>query len=121
MSPLFRRFKWQCARSGRNADQSRSDYKSSRQRWLNLAMLVVLMACGVVYLFQINSLSTKGYQMHLLEKEIATLQTSNDKLEMQTIEARSLRTLQGKINTLGLVSANDPVYLAKASMVATAQ
>ncbi|PIS05472.1 MAG: hypothetical protein COT81_01070 [Candidatus Buchananbacteria bacterium CG10_big_fil_rev_8_21_14_0_10_42_9] len=72
------------------------------------ALVVVFLAA---YLVLTNGVSTKGYQIEKLEKQLKSLQTSTSNLETQILEAQSSKTIDGKVADLNLVSASSVTYL----------
>ncbi|MBI3626822.1 hypothetical protein HY224_02145 [Candidatus Uhrbacteria bacterium] len=66
---------------------------------------------GVAYVWQINSLSTYGYQIRALENQAATLKKDNKDLENKMVNLRSMVHLEDKIEKLAMESAAKVEYL----------
>ena len=64
------------------AQRTKIKFKYSAYQ-INLALLVLFLATGATYLFQINSLSTKGYEIRKFEQSIKALETQHKNLEVQ--------------------------------------
>ena len=81
----------------------------------------VVMIMAVAYAVQINSLSTSGYQIHSLEKQMAGLQGEIQKLDTDIAAAQSLTNIQKRIAGLSLVSGNSAPQLKPAGDIVVAQ
>ena len=84
-----------------------------------LGSLVVVMA--VAYAVQINSLSTSGYAIHTLEKQINGLQSEVQTLNTNIAAAQSLTTIQKRLAGLDLVPGSGAPQLKPAGDVVVAQ
>jgi hypothetical protein len=109
---------------------SMNDKKTTRTRNDNLggAGLSLLSVCfflifGVVslgsyYLYQVNDLATKGYEIKDMEIEIQQLQKENKKMQIKEIELRSMYNLEKATENLDLVNAQNVTYVEMKSPVA---
>ncbi len=83
---------------------------------VNTASRVLLSAAavvvGVLYLVETSSVATKGYDINDLQKQISNLKRENQRLELSVAEFRSMASIQERIKTLNLVTANDIVYVS---------
>lgn len=71
--------------------------------WL-MSLLFVL---GVSYLLQVNSISTKGYEIKKLEQRLLELKEINDRLEIETRSLQAIETIEAQTRTLNLVPASN--------------
>ncbi|PIZ95704.1 MAG: hypothetical protein COX81_00320 [Candidatus Magasanikbacteria bacterium CG_4_10_14_0_2_um_filter_37_12] len=90
--------------------------KQAVQKWLVSrsfrAILIMLMVVfGVLYLFQTNAVSTKGFDISHLEKQIVELERETRKLDVKIAEYRSINSVQERLSTLNLVATNSVEYL----------
>lgn len=69
--------------------------------WL-MSLLFVL---GVSYLLQVNSISTKGYEIKKLEQRLLELKEINERLEIETRSLQAIETIEVETRTLNLVPA----------------
>ena len=71
------------------------------------------MFCGLgfFYLYQVNDLATKGYEMGKIEKEIADLSEVNKDNRIKEVELKSLYNIEKTAETSNLVSARGITYL----------
>lgn len=89
---------------------------------LNLATLVLVVACSAAYIVQVNGSVAKGYAIRELEDQIKDLTLQNQKLEVTVREAQALENVTRSVKMLGLVSAGTPTYVrASAPAVALAR
>jgi len=110
MSNVFSQLK---AKFAANTDIRKHKILMSKEKnyKINLILAVCVMATGVFYLAEVNGLSTKGYKIRELERSISSLQAENKKLSVAVVEARSLATLNEKMEKFGLIQANEVDYL----------
>jgi cell division protein FtsL len=81
---------------------------------INLALVAMIAALGFVYLFQINSLGTRGYEIRQMEQKIKVLQAENKALQIQSSSLSSITQIQKSAESLQMVPANDVTYLKAA-------
>ena len=77
----------------------------------NIASLALVMCLFVGYVAQVNNAVAKGYQMRELETRIHDLTMENRQLEVVAREAQSLENVASSITMMGLVKAENPVYV----------
>jgi cell division protein FtsB len=83
---------------------------------LSLVLIsIVCLGALVIYLAQINSLSTKGFEMRELQKQITMLQAENEKLELQMLDMQALSSLVERARSLQLVASSDVRYISGAN------
>ena len=90
--------------------KSKSDSPSTFLH-LNIALVVLIVAFGFIYLFQINTLGTRGYEIRQLEQSIKVMQTENKALQIQSSTLSSITKIQQEAETLNMVPATEVTYL----------
>lgn len=83
---------------------------SYRAWWNTLSFIILLILC-VGYIYQINKTVSKGYQIRELESTISEFTLRNQKLEIVTQQAQSLENIERATKMLGLVRADQPIYV----------
>ena len=73
---------------------------------------------GVVYLYQINSIVTRGYDIRDMESQIKDLKQENDKLKIKEVELKSMYNIEKSMKDLDLVSSQAVSYLEMEKPVA---
>jgi len=71
-----------------------------------------LCAAGTSYLFQTNSLATKGYEVQGYENQLKNLADENRDMKDQEIQLRSISNLEGERGKLTETASSDINYLA---------
>ena len=71
----------------------------------------------VVYLVEVNYIAAKGFQVRDIEKQIIALQESNEKLQLQAIEMRSMTDLSEKVSQLNMVPIDCITYYDSAGQL----
>jgi len=66
---------------------------------------------GFLYLFQINALGTRGYEIRQAEQKIKTLELENKHLQIQASNLTSITRIQEQAQTLNMVPATNVTYL----------
>ncbi len=99
-------------------EQRKASQSKNKQWKYNVGLLLTVLLFSVVYLVQVNALSTKGYAIRELEKRISLNKKENEHIQMQIIEAQSLGTLQKKIDSLQLVRSERIDYIQPSQSVA---
>ncbi len=79
---------------------------------LNIALIVLICLCGVLYLAEINSMAIKGFAIKDLEERQNTLKESIRKMEFQVAEMESTAKIQERIAGLNMVSVASVDYAA---------
>lgn len=79
--------------------------------WLNIVTFLVVIGLCVFYIFQVNSTIAKGYQIRELETTIHELTLANQDIELDAQRAQSLDNVSHAVKMLGLVNAEQPVYV----------
>lgn len=82
--------------------------------WLEKGKIFIfflLIIFGLAYFWQINSLSTQGFQIKELENNIQLLKEENQKLELEAARQQSMLNIDEQIQGLGLVAVNQVEYL----------
>jgi len=80
-----------------------------KSAWLALVAIVVF--SGAFYLFQVNSLAAKGYELKALQSSLLSLQEANKKSRIQEVELMSMYNIEKVTQDLDLVSLNNATYL----------
>ena len=90
----------------------------SRRGWL-IILGFLICAIGLVYLAQINSLATRGFEIKDLEEKAAQLKDQNKQLELQISDLRSSTRVNEEIAKLKMEQVAYVEYLqANGSTVA---
>lgn len=80
-------------------------------RTLNVMIVVVGALFFVAYLAVNNQASTKGFTIRELERDIAVLEDSQRRLDVETVSLQSMKHVEGRIGDLGMVPVTDVDYI----------
>jgi hypothetical protein len=75
-----------------------------------LTVLFVIF-CSAFYLFQVNDLAIKGYEIKDLENRIAELEKDNKKMQIHEMELRSMYAVEKVAPNFDLVSPVNVSYM----------
>lgn len=81
-----------------------------------MAILVVGSMLILSYLVQVNSFSTKGYEIKSLQKKVESLRNDQKALEVQSAELQSLQRIQGNPSVLNMVPVSTISYVQTKSL-----
>ena len=82
----------------------------SLMRW-NMILVACTLVFGATYLFEINSLSTKGYEIRQLERKIKEMETEQKHLEVQAANLQSINRIQQEAKKLNFVPTGSVTYI----------
>jgi len=71
----------------------------------------LIFICFAAYLWQINSVATRGYKIRELEEKTSQLKEINKKLEVEVTELRSTARITEKVKELNMVEVVRVEYL----------
>ena len=74
-------------------------------------MVSFVIFCSAFYLFQVNDLAMKGYEIRDLENKIAQLEKDNKKMEIREMELRSMYAVEKFAPDFNLVNPVNVSYL----------
>lgn len=97
--------------------RQRTSTKEHKKRWPYL-LLSILAGLLVLQVVVSNQLTTAGYDISNIEKEIYELKTENNSYEEKIASASSLLTLRQKAVDMGFTKQVKPLYLSHDAQVA---
>ena len=87
-----------------------------RKSFIILICMLFVGSC-FVYLFAVNTIASKGFEIKELEREINIAKVENEKLQIRMVELRSMGDLQEKIEELDMVPVDQITYLDTSGQV----
>ena len=78
---------------------------------LTFVVAMIIIASGAFYLYQVNDIATKGYEVRDLESHIQNLQKESKKMEINEVELRSMYNIEKASQDLNLVNSTDVTYV----------
>jgi cell division protein FtsL len=80
---------------------------------ISLVFMMVVCVCisGACYLYQVNDIATKGYEVRDLENRIQDLNKESKKMEINEVELRSMYNIEKASQDLNLVNASEVTYV----------
>ncbi|MEI6587622.1 MAG: hypothetical protein WCO05_01595 [Candidatus Moraniibacteriota bacterium] len=82
-----------------------------------LVVFFVVFSCAY-YLFQVNDLAVKGYDIRELENKISELEKENKQMQIREMELRSMYVIEKSAQDFNLVSPANVTYLEVNNTVA---
>jgi len=76
-----------------------------------VGMISIIAVFGLLNIIQITRISTTGYQMNDLEKEIVSLKRDTKQLEVHISTYRSINRIQERVEDMELVRADSIEYI----------
>lgn len=91
--------------------KSKKTSKVSNWPAVGFWLLAVIAFFGLLYLIQVNTLSTKIYEIRSLEKRLTELKESNRRLELEAASLKAIQNIETRVKTLNLVPSGVVKYL----------
>lgn len=86
--------------------------KIKTKKLLVMLLIVSILVVGLFYIVQANSITTEGYKIRTLRKELAELEDKNKVLQINISDLKSINVLQSKTESFGMIKAQNIEYLA---------
>jgi len=81
-------------------------------------LFLAIVGCGAFYLYQVNDLATKGFEIKEYENRLKELEKENKKMKIREVELRSMYHLEESTRDMDLVVPKSMTYLELKSPVA---
>lgn len=78
---------------------------------INIVMIALILGFGLTYLFLVNNLGTKGYEIRKLELQLRKLEDEQKQLQIQASDLTSIEKLQSEAQKLNYIPATGVTYL----------
>jgi hypothetical protein len=100
-------------KTSREASFGRLEVSEPKKIFKSATFILVssLIFSGALYLYQVNDLTNKGYEMKETERQIAQLKEINEKNKIKEIELRSMYNIEKTTQDLELVNSENVSYL----------
>jgi len=98
-------------RSQSSACSEKSQRVKTNKAWVIILVFAILVS-GLFYLFQVNSITAKGYKITAFKKQINDLEDKNKVLQISISDLKSINVLQMKSESFGMIKAQGIDYLA---------
>lgn len=99
-----------------NQKQTMRERKQAIKQWFfstscRVTLIALIVVCGLLFVVQISSVSTKGFEISDLEKSVQELERDNQKLEVQISEYRSMQSIQARLQDMDMIASADIEYI----------
>ena len=78
---------------------------------LNLILLSLILVLGLSYLFMVNSLGTKGYEIRKLDQQVRAIEAEQKNLQVEASDLESINHIQSQAQKLNFVPSTSVTYL----------
>ncbi len=90
--------------------------KQAIQRWIvstscRCVMLGMVVLFGFLYILETNAVSTKGYEISDLERQVESLQQEQQRVAVQIAQYQSMKSIEERMVGMNLVAAADVQYV----------
>lgn len=85
---------------------------------VTVVLIFLAFIFGSFYLYQVNDLATKGYEIRDIENEIKKLKADNEKNKIQEVELKSMHNIEKAAEDLNLVSSKGSTFVSLKGPVA---
>lgn len=87
-------------------------YKYMVSASFRMLLVVFIMVFSVMYVWQTNAVSTKGYTISDLEQTVTELERENRRLQVEIAKNTSMQHLQDRIKDTNLVAVGHIDYIS---------
>lgn len=86
---------------------------SAKLSWISIVFVIIvgICFCSTFYLYQVNDIATKGYEIRALERKIQELNKESKKMEIREVELKSMYNIEKASQDLNLVSSGEVSYI----------
>ena len=78
---------------------------------LGFVLAALIFLVGALYLYQVNSIATKGYELKEVENKIQESEKEINKLKIKEVELKSMYNIEKSTEDMDLVVSSDVSYL----------
>ena len=75
-----------------------------------VCLFVFVVVFGVLHIINLSTMSTKGYDMTKLQKQITSLERENQKLEFKIAKYSSMQSIKERLDNMDMVVADNVEY-----------
>ena len=98
-----------------NKNKTRLEKKLAVKQWMvgtscRICLIIFTVAFSLLYLLQTNAVSSKGFEMSELEKQINELERETQKLDVEISRHRSIQSIEERLQNLEMVAADNVEY-----------
>jgi cell division protein FtsL len=98
---------------------TKNSKKAKRLKWkkmflsttFRVVLLALIAAFGIIYLIEMNSISTSGYQISKLKNKINKLETKNRQLRVKIAQKKSLQSITKRVKKYDFIQADKIAYI----------
>lgn len=106
-----------CSLSVLDKREKAGNFPSGKMEISFMALLIFVLGAlllgGLIYLFQVNDLATKGFEVKDVENRIDKLQEERKSLRLKETELKSMYNLEKEVKDLDLVNCSNVSYVEK--------
>lgn len=97
-------------------ETTRRELYTTAKAWLptttlRLLFLLIFSICGLLYVIETSAVSTTGYEITAIQKQINNLEQENQRLQFDIATHRSMKSIQERLRSLNLVAVADAEYI----------
>lgn len=101
-----------------NGTKTVSQLAKTSKRFLGSLMILVVCLMGILYMAQMTSVATKGYEIEKYEKKLNDLKRENQKLQVKLAELGSIENFEEASGRFSKIEAKDVSYIVAGISVA---
>ena len=101
----------------RSKIRRRTVSQKAKESKFTVSMFTVVLICtaGLLYVFQISGVATKGYEIENYEKTLSELQRENQKMQIEIADLKSMGNLENESEKLRAINYKDIIYITSIS------
>lgn len=83
----------------------------SKKTIFRVVLSAAMAVLAVLYVAQTSSVSTRGYDINVLQKKMTVLKQDNQRLDFEIARHRSMESIQARLKNFNLVAADQVEYV----------
>ncbi|MCK5466263.1 hypothetical protein KAI56_02065 [Candidatus Parcubacteria bacterium] len=101
----------------RNKIRRKTVSRRAKESKFTVSVLSAVLICvaGLVYVFQISGVATKGYEIENYEKTLFELQRENQKMLIKIADLKSMNNLENEFGKLSVIDYKNITYITSIS------
>ncbi|MCK5122753.1 MAG: hypothetical protein KAQ87_01225 [Candidatus Pacebacteria bacterium] len=106
-----------CLNKKRNKIRRRTVSQRAKESKFTVSVFSAALICvaGLLYVFQISGVATKGYEIGNYEKTLVELQKENQKMLIEIADLKSMNNLENESEKLSAIDYKDITYITSLS------
>ncbi len=78
---------------------------------LNFILVILICMAGVIYIYEVNRLAVRGYEISSLEKQIQEIREENERIKIRAAEIKSMYKIEEEMKQINMSAPKNVTYI----------